>query len=56
MRLGTAVVVLAAGIVVGVNVTRASATYPLNAVYSSAPGLFPGAAVDVLGVPVGTVT
>ena len=56
VRLGTAVVVLAAGIVVGVNVTRASATYPLNAVYSSAPGLFPGAAVDVLGVPVGTVT
>jgi len=56
VRLGTAVVVLAAGIVVGVNVTRASETYPLNAVYSSAPGLFPGAAVDVLGVPVGTVT
>jgi virulence factor Mce-like protein len=56
VRLGTAVVVLAAGIIVGVNVTRASATYPLNAVYSSAPGLFPGAAVDVLGVPVGTVT
>ena len=31
-------------------------TYRINAVYASAPGLFPGAAVDVLGVPVGTVT
>jgi len=43
-------------VVVGVQVTSAAATYPLNAVYASAPGLFPGAAVDVLGVPVGTVT
>jgi phospholipid/cholesterol/gamma-HCH transport system substrate-binding protein len=53
---GIAMVVVAAGIVVGVTVTGASATYPINAVYASAPGLFPGAAVDVLGVPVGTVT
>jgi phospholipid/cholesterol/gamma-HCH transport system substrate-binding protein len=51
-----AMVVVVAGVVVGVTVTRASATYPINAVYASAPGLFPGAAVDVLGVPVGTVT
>jgi virulence factor Mce-like protein len=55
-RLAIAAVVVLAGIVVGVDVTRASATYPINAVYANAPGLFPGAAVDVLGVPVGTVT
>jgi phospholipid/cholesterol/gamma-HCH transport system substrate-binding protein len=56
VAVGIAMVVVAAGIVVGVTVTGASATYPINAVYASAPGLFPGAAVDVLGVPVGTVT
>jgi phospholipid/cholesterol/gamma-HCH transport system substrate-binding protein len=56
LRTTLAAVIVVAGVVVGVAVTRASATYPLNAVYSSAPGLFPGAAVDVLGVPVGTVT
>jgi phospholipid/cholesterol/gamma-HCH transport system substrate-binding protein len=56
VRLGIAMVVLAAGVVIGVTATRASATYPVNAIYASAPGLFPGAAVDVLGVPVGTVT
>jgi phospholipid/cholesterol/gamma-HCH transport system substrate-binding protein len=55
-RAAIAVVVVAAGIVVGLDVTQASASYPLKAVYASAPGLFPGAAVDVLGVPVGTVT
>jgi phospholipid/cholesterol/gamma-HCH transport system substrate-binding protein len=54
-RLALVLVVLAAGVVVVINATRAAATYPLNAVYASAPGLFPGAAVDVLGVPVGTV-
>jgi phospholipid/cholesterol/gamma-HCH transport system substrate-binding protein len=56
VRVSIAVVVLAGGVVVGVTATRASATYPVNAIYASAPGLFPGAAVDVLGVPVGTVT
>ncbi|HVA09573.1 MAG TPA: MCE family protein [Acidimicrobiales bacterium] len=48
--------VVVAGVVVGIDVTRSDATYPLKAIYSSAPGLFPGASVDVLGVPVGTVT
>jgi phospholipid/cholesterol/gamma-HCH transport system substrate-binding protein len=56
VRLSFAMVVIVAGVVVGVTATRASATYPINAIYASAPGLFPGAAVDVLGVPVGTVT
>ncbi len=56
VRLVAAAVVLVAATVVVLDATRASATYPLNAVYQSAPGLFPGAAVDVLGVPVGTVT
>ncbi len=45
-----------AAIAVGLDVTRGPSSYRINAVYSSAPGLFPGAAVDVLGVPVGTVT
>ena len=52
----TAVVVIAAGVLVGVEVTKGTATYPVNVVYSSAPGLFTGAAVDVLGVKVGSVT
>jgi phospholipid/cholesterol/gamma-HCH transport system substrate-binding protein len=55
-RLGLVGVVVAAGVFAGVEVTKGPATYPLQAVYSSAPGLFPGAAVDVIGVKVGTVT
>jgi phospholipid/cholesterol/gamma-HCH transport system substrate-binding protein len=49
-------VLLIAAIAVGLGVTGGSSPYRVNAVYASAPGLFPGAAVDVLGVPVGTVT
>jgi phospholipid/cholesterol/gamma-HCH transport system substrate-binding protein len=49
-------VLVIAAIAVGLDVTRGASSYRINAVYSSAPGLFPGAAVDVLGVPVGTVT
>ena len=55
-RTATVAVVLVAGILVAVGVTKATPTYPINVVYSSAPGLFTGAAVDVLGVKVGTVT
>ena len=55
-RTVTVAVVLVAGILVAVDVTKATPTYPINVVYSSAPGLFTGAAVDVLGVKVGTVT
>jgi phospholipid/cholesterol/gamma-HCH transport system substrate-binding protein len=51
-----AAVVIVAAVVVGVEVTKGASTYPINVVYSSAPGLFTGAAVDVLGVQVGTVT
>ena len=47
---------IVAAVVVGVEVTKGAPTYPINVVYSSAPGLFTGAAVDVLGVKVGTVT
>ncbi len=45
-----------AGVLTAVDVTKGPATYPLNVVYPNAPGLFTGAAVDVLGVKVGTVT
>jgi phospholipid/cholesterol/gamma-HCH transport system substrate-binding protein len=55
-RTVTVAVVLVAGLLVAVGVTKAAPTYPINVVYSSAPGLFTGAAVDVLGVKVGTVT
>ena len=51
-----AAVVIVAAVAVGVEVTKGASTYPINVVYSSAPGLFTGAAVDVLGVQVGTVT
>jgi phospholipid/cholesterol/gamma-HCH transport system substrate-binding protein len=56
IRFGLAGVVLVAAVIVGVEVTKGKPTYPINVVYSSAPGLFTGAAVDVLGVQVGTVT
>ena len=48
--------VLVAVVVVGIEVTKGKPTYPIKVVYSNAPGLFTGAAVDVLGVQVGTVT
>ncbi len=48
--------VLVAGVLVAVGLLRGTPTYPINVTYSSAPGLFTGAAVDVLGVQVGTVT
>ena len=51
-----AAAVIVGGVVVGVEVTKGTPTYPINVVYSSAPGLFTGAAVDVLGVKVGSVT
>jgi virulence factor Mce-like protein len=51
-----AAIVIVAAVVVGVEVTKGAPTYQLNVVYSSAPGLFTGAAVDVLGVKVGSVT
>ena len=56
VRFAVAAAVLGAAVIVGVEETRGAATYPINVVYSSAPGLFSGAAVDVLGVKVGTVT
>ena len=56
VRLLATMVVLAAAVLVVVDVTSGGPTYPLHAVYSSAPGLYPGAAVEVLGVRVGTVT
>ena len=56
LRFALAGVVIVAGAVVAVEVTKGTPTYPVNVVYTSAPGLFTGAAVDVLGVKVGTVT
>jgi phospholipid/cholesterol/gamma-HCH transport system substrate-binding protein len=55
-RLAVTAVVVVAAVVVGFEFTKTKPTYPINVVYSSAPGLFTGAAVDVLGVKVGTVT
>jgi phospholipid/cholesterol/gamma-HCH transport system substrate-binding protein len=55
-RFAVAGVVVVAAVVVAVEVTKGTPTYPVNVVYSSAPGLFDGAAVDVLGVKVGSVT
>jgi phospholipid/cholesterol/gamma-HCH transport system substrate-binding protein len=55
-RFAVACVVIVAGVIVAVEVTKGAPTFPINVVYSSAPGLFTGAAVDVLGVKVGTVT
>jgi phospholipid/cholesterol/gamma-HCH transport system substrate-binding protein len=55
-RFAVAGVVIVAGVVVGIEVTKGTPTYPVNVVYTSAPGLFTGAAVDVLGVKVGSVT
>ncbi len=54
-RAVVASIVLVALVVVALDATSGGSTYALKAVYSSAPGLFPGAAVDVLGVKVGTV-
>ncbi len=56
VRFALAGVVIVAAVIVGVEVTKGPATYRINVVYPSAPGLFTGAAVDVLGVKVGTVT
>jgi phospholipid/cholesterol/gamma-HCH transport system substrate-binding protein len=56
IRIATLCAVLVAGLLVTVGLLRSSPTYPINVNYSSAPGLFTGAAVDVLGVKVGTVT
>lgn len=47
--------VVAAGLLAAAD-AGGTATYPLSADFAQAPGLFPGAAVEVLGVPVGTVT
>jgi phospholipid/cholesterol/gamma-HCH transport system substrate-binding protein len=55
-RWGLAVVIVAAATLVAIDVFRGPSTYPLTAVFSKAPGLFPGASVQVLGVPAGTVT
>jgi phospholipid/cholesterol/gamma-HCH transport system substrate-binding protein len=56
VRSALALVIVVAGVLTAVDVTKGPATYPLNVVYPNAPGLFTGAAVDVLGVKVGTVT
>src|ERR1700722_18921116 len=48
--------VLAAAVIIGVELTKGAPTYPINVVYSNAPGLFTGASVDVLGGRVGTGT
>jgi len=55
-RIATLCAVLVAGVLVSMGLLRTTPTYPINVNYSSAPGLFTGAAVDVLGVKVGTVT
>ena len=49
------IAVVAAGVGIGTAVASSSNTYPLNVVFAKAPGLFPGAAVQIDGVQVGTV-
>ncbi len=56
LRILLALAVVAAGVLVSLQFLGGTPTYALTAVFSRAPGLFPGAAVDVLGVKVGTVT
>jgi phospholipid/cholesterol/gamma-HCH transport system substrate-binding protein len=56
VRVSAAIIMVAAAVALGLGVAGGTPSYHLNVVYASAPGLFPGAAVDVLGVPVGTVT
>jgi phospholipid/cholesterol/gamma-HCH transport system substrate-binding protein len=51
-----AAVVIAAASLAAVDAAAGPSTYPVTARFARAPGLFPGAAVEVLGVPVGTVT
>jgi phospholipid/cholesterol/gamma-HCH transport system substrate-binding protein len=48
--------VAAAATLVGVEASAGTGTYPVRAVFAQAPGLFPGASVEMLGVPIGTVT
>jgi len=55
-RWGLAVVIVAVATLVAIDVVRGPSTYPLTAVFAKAPGLFPGASVEVLGVPAGTVS
>jgi|GEM_PF-1102562 len=55
-RWAAAALVVAAATLAGVEATSGPTTYPVVARFAQAPGLFPGAAVEVLGVPVGTVT
>ncbi|MGH8988663.1 MAG: MCE family protein, partial [Acidimicrobiales bacterium] len=47
---------VAAASLAGVEASAGPSAYPVLARFARAPGLFPGAAVEVLGVPVGTVT
>jgi len=49
-------VAIAAASLAAVAATAGPPTYPVTARFAQAPGLFPGADVEVLGVPVGTVT
>jgi len=46
----------AAGTLVAVEVGTGGTGYPVTAVFARAPGLFPGATVELLGVEVGRVT
>ena len=56
VRWGLAAVLAVTAAVVAIDVVRGPSTYPLTAVFARAPGLFPGASVEVLGVPAGTVS
>ena len=56
LRFAVAGVVIVAGVVVGVEVTKGGAYLQHQRRLLQRAGLFTGAAVDVLGVKVGTVT
>jgi virulence factor Mce-like protein len=51
-----AAIVLAAGVIVGVRALVTSPTTAITADFTEAPGIYLGNHVDVLGIPVGTIT
>jgi ABC-type transporter Mla subunit MlaD len=53
---GTTAVVVAAALFGIVAVLRAPSPMTITARFATAPGLYPGNSVDVLGMPVGSVT
>ena len=54
--MAAAAVVLAGGALVGIRAALSTPTYRVTADFPEAPGVYVGNHVDVLGIPVGSVT